>query len=106
MSSRKPLRSSTVTDAVPCSSWRLIVGAMRNPAFSSAERSFAPLLTTIQVWLSTSGGASAANANPVAATIHKAKRDARIINPLRDREDLAQAHKIAHSALPSPKAQT
>ena len=37
---------------------------MRNPAFSSAVRSGAPVVTTIQQWLSVSGGA-AAKAEPM-----------------------------------------
>jgi hypothetical protein len=52
---------------------------MRNPAFSNALRSGAPVVTTIQPWLSASGGASAANAQAMAATNNPANRDARII---------------------------
>jgi len=51
---------------------------MRNPAFSSAFRSGAPVVTTIQLWLSVSGGASAPNAEAIVAPNNAANRDARI----------------------------
>jgi hypothetical protein len=44
------------------------MGAMRNPAFSSAVRSGAPVLTTIQAWLSFKGGAADANMGLIDAT--------------------------------------
>ena len=67
-----------MTDAVPWPSWRLTVGAMRKPAFSNVFRSGAPVVTTIQVWLSMSGGDSAANAEAMVATNNAANRHARM----------------------------
>src|SRR5712691_8842208 len=62
---------------------------MRNPAFSRAARSRAPVETTIQQWLSVSGGASADKAGPMHAVNNPANRNARFISLLQSPERLA-----------------
>src|ERR1700738_3515747 len=51
---------------------------MRNPAFWSAARSGAPVVTTIHAWLRLMGGPSAAKARPASTANNPANRTARI----------------------------